>query len=650
VDVQVTLQSSNDEAISGASISLTSSRTDVSPASGATTDSTGTANFTLSWNGEAGTSTIIATFRSASGDTFTNQASVTAEDPAAVFNLDIQKQSGSTFSDAKPLTVIVALTSNGAAVANQPITLESQVGLVSPKNNIAITNSEGLATFAVAGDSTTRAGLLTASYKTPKNGDLSDAITVQMLSTDQEANFERVTMTLVGINPADVALRNTGDGTGLKERSEVTFQLTDPAGNPIANQPVSFELSSTLGGIELLQDSVVTDANGLAVATVWAGTVPATVRVFAETEATPSDDTANPLRVSSDKLTISPGIATQQRFTIIAEALNPADAAVLDGVSVPITAYLFDRFGSPVPDGTTVTFVAECGGIDTEGASSGACQTKGGSCTVNWISQNLPDPRPDVTGDEMPGFCSHGRASILAYALGEEDYSDNDSSGFFEAGSGPSTDTFSSTQDNSEAFLDANESGRHEAPEFFVDWADNDAWDSHTADPENPNPPGKFNGAACLSDGDNSNGAYNATDDCFNNLVFVSDSLVLVPGPSESIDLELMPPEDFSGELRAGQTHTFTLGYRADGVVNIPPVGTSISVGYSDSGESGCNIRGTREWIVPNSNANGGYAFSFFVEQTGDAEEDSNESYIPVQWHTPAGTEVTELFHCTTAR
>jgi hypothetical protein len=638
--------------VADAIVSLSSDIADVSPQNGRSlTDSSGRAAFTLSYNGSDGAGTAVATFTTDSGNTFSNSIAFTSERAQSSYTIDIIQPSGSTFSNETPLTVDVELTADGAPLPNAIITLSSDVGIIEPSSSTSLTNSTGRASFNLTGDGSTGAGTLTATY-TVNGGSVTDEITVQMLSAAEENNFDRVSLTFVNASPINIALRGTGGGTGLEERSEVTFKLTGPSGNPVTGQAVQFYLSTELGGIELLDTDVLSNGAGEATATIWAGKLPTPVRVIAETEQTPLDATEDLMRVFSDVLSISSGIASQARFTVSAETLNPPDTANIGGINVPVTVLAFDRFGNPVPDGTSVSFVTECGGIgDGAGSPSGACRTSDGRCAVNWISQPTAQRG-----------CSAGRATILAYALGEEDFDDNDSDAYFTVPTGacnaPADGTCDAwdapSQDNSEPFLDEDENGQQDAPEFFIDSNGDGTWDEETPDGVDvdniagitgPN----YNGAACADDEDDSNGTYNADYDCFNELLYVYDEVVIVTQPiaSEALDFELLdaaraPVTGADPLITTGQVYIFTLWLESGGVENVPAVGTTISV----SGQDDCEIQGPSSTTVGNSNAQARWELPFTVVA---ADNPTGAGSITVDWQTPNGLPAQEIYSCALA-
>ena len=203
------------------------------------------------------------------------------------------------------------------------------------------------------------------------------------------------------------------------------FEVRDGSGNAVAGQQVSFELSRTTGGLALADASATTNAEGRAAATVIAGTVATPVRVIATIERSPDNGEENLISVVSDSLSVSSGIVTQERFSLGADIRNPAAAADLNGIAVTLTARAYDRFGNAVPDGSAISFTSECGGIvDPEGGGpTGACETKNGSCQLEWQSQPGADR-----------VCAENRVTVMAHALGEEAFSDDNADGYFTDG------------------------------------------------------------------------------------------------------------------------------------------------------------------------------------------------------------------------
>ena len=246
-------------------------------------------------------------------------------------------------------------------------------------------------------------------------------------------------------SPETIVLKGTGSAD-FPEVSQVSFKVVDSNGAPIQNALVTFSLSTATGGI-LLESTAVsgpsdtvtksTGADGLVQVTVQSGTIPTPVWVIAST----TDSGGKAITTQSVKLSISTGRPAQDRMSLAVETHN-IEGLDYDGEKVGVTVRLSDRLGNPVPDGTSVNFIAS-------GAQIGAtCQTKAGACSVDFVSSN---PRLD------------GRVAILAYALGEESFTDLNSDNLYAlAVEGPNF------TDLGNAFVDANENGLLDAGEQSI--------------------------------------------------------------------------------------------------------------------------------------------------------------------------------------
>lgn len=222
----------------------------------------------------------------------------------------------------------------------------------------------------------------------------------------------------------------------------LTFKVLDATGIAIPNQVVNFSLNTSVGGLSLTSTSNQTDANGLVTTSINPGLIPTSVRVTATVQ-------GGLISTQSSQLAVTTGLPAQGHMSI-AVSTHAVEAYEYDGVSVDVTARLADRYGNPVPDGTTINFVAEGGTIsDPENPPAGFCQTTDGSCSMRWRSQA---PRP---GDH--------RVNLLAYAIGEKDYIDADGNGNFSAGD-------SIILEQGEAFLDTDESTAWNTGDFYHDF------------------------------------------------------------------------------------------------------------------------------------------------------------------------------------
>jgi hypothetical protein len=276
----------------------------------------------------------------------------------------------------------------------------------------------------------------------------------------------------VSSTPTNISLK----GTGNQETAQVFFKVLDTGGNPLGGKSVTFQLSTIAGGIVLTPNNgmspydtgtATSDANGLVMTTVNAGTVSTPVRVSANTVGAGNVT----LTTQSSQLTITTGIPDEFGFSLAAATHN-IEGFDYDGVTSEISARLADHFKNPVPDGTAVVFTSEASAI------GGSCMTgsNDGSCSVTFTSQGT---RP-----------SNGRVTVLAYAVGEETFTDLSANGWADLA--PQNEMIDPNQggtDLPEAWVDYNEDGVFDAAtEPFIDFNLDGIYNG---------PDGKFSGALC---------------------------------------------------------------------------------------------------------------------------------------------------------
>jgi hypothetical protein len=280
----------------------------------------------------------------------------------------------------------------------------------------------------------------------------------------------------VSATPTTIGLK----GTGLNETSTVIFKVLDSAGFPRPGVSVAFTLNTSVGGITLLPATASSANDGTVQTIVSSGTQHTAVRVTATI-------TSPALSTQSSQLTVTTGLPASAGFSVAfgASSLQASGFTLacpniegydIDGVTVPITVRLSDRYNNPAPDGTSVAFNTDGGHIDGSCTTPSAAGVHDGTCTVNWTSAN---PRPQTTSDTPP-LRANGRAAILATAIGEESFTDVDGSGFYKTG-----DAF---QDLGEPYRDDNENGQYDSGEYFLDFNNNGVRDA---------PDGVFKGITC---------------------------------------------------------------------------------------------------------------------------------------------------------
>ncbi len=428
----------------------------LTPSTGtALTNASGNATITLTASSlTSGATTITASAQvgttpvTASSGFSVGAASVTLS--SIVFGVNPLSAFGTT--SMSTLVCIGSGAGTGGCTTGSPITSPITVNFTS------VCATSGKAT--ISSSATTVAGTATGSYR--DNGCAGTDTVTATASGGSSTGTLAVSAPAIGslqfisASPTTISLK----GIGGTETSQVTFKVVDAGGNPLSGKTVSFGLSTTIGGITLTPagspSTAVSDNNGLVVITVNAGVVSTPVRVTA---------TVGALTSQSNQLTITTGIPDQDSFSLSASTHN-IEGWNYDGTTSVLTARLADHFNNPAPDGTAVNFTSEGGSI------VGSCTTINGACTSTFTSQAL---RP-----------SNGRVTVLAYAVGEESFTDLNGNGL--ADTGEMIDANGNSTDMPEAFVDYNEDGVRNVNEPFLDFNSNFAYDAADT---------KFNGVLC---------------------------------------------------------------------------------------------------------------------------------------------------------
>lgn len=376
----------------------------LNPASGSgLTDASGRFSVTVSADGVssqgAGTLQASATVQGATvsgtanfqvgASNFSLRAPTFSANPIDAF----QTSTLTVLTNGLPSTVPVVVSFSSSCVAAGRATLPASV-----------TTSAGVATATYTDNGCGQTDIITASA--------TGAASVQgslVVRAPQPTNIRFVSAT-----PSTIGIA----GTGAPSSSVVRFQIVDALQQGVANQSVSFALETSVGGVSLgtagsTTATGSTDSQGFVNVNVLAGTQPGPVRVRA---------TSAGLTTVSSELAIQSGLPTQNRLSLAVETFN-IEGWNVDGVTTRVTASLADRVGNPVPNGTVVNF-----------RSSGAlvepsCQTNNGSCSVTFRSQ---EARWASQLTQASGL--RGRIQVLAYAVGEESFTDTNGNNRFDAG------------------------------------------------------------------------------------------------------------------------------------------------------------------------------------------------------------------------
>lgn len=450
-------------------------------------------------------------------------------------------ENGSPYSTSTDVTFTSTCVSQNSATLTSPVTT---------------TTGTAVSTYVAIGCSGTDTITATA---TAGGGTISASVNITVLAATLGS------IQFVSATPTNIALKGTG-GAGLSETSTVVFKVLNSVGGVAPNQDVTFALDTSVGGLSISPATAKTDASGLVQTVVQAGTIPTPVRVTATVSGTA-------IATQSDQLAITTGIPSQKNVSLSIETLNP-EAWRIDGVTVPVTVRLADRFNNPVPDGTAVTFTAEGGSI------GGSCTTVDGACSVNWVSQ-----------DYRPG--TDGRVTIIASVSGEESFIDTNGNGEFD-----DADVFPSAplaNDLPEAYRDDNESGVYDSGEFFVDYDKDGAYDA--AD-------GKFNGILCT---------HSTLCGTSSKLIVWDQGVIVMSDSWADPNIITAISADCGADCAdaaTGATITFTVGDLAHD--QPMPKGTTISIS-TDNGK----LSGPTSYTVGNTNYNGPEVYSIFVHSDG---------------------------------
>jgi hypothetical protein len=172
---------------------------------------------------------------------------------------------------------------------------------------------------------------------------------------------EAASIYLETVSETDLGVQSTGQ----IETSNLAFIVLDKNGNPLQQGnsfDVNFRFGQSPGGGEYITDqTVTTDGNGRAVATINSGTVSGTVQVIAEFNG--PDGTI--IRTSQPvKLVIHAGLPSQAHFSLITEINN---VPLVYGSEVVFNTLVGDRYGNNVPDGTAIYFTTDAGYIQGSG-------------------------------------------------------------------------------------------------------------------------------------------------------------------------------------------------------------------------------------------------------------------------------------------
>jgi len=474
---------------------------------------------------------------------------------------------GTPFATAVNIIFTSTCTSSGLSTMDSPV---STVNGIATSNYTAIGCS---GTDTITATATVEGTVLTAS----------GTITVAASAIGS--------IQFISATPTAIALQGTG-GAGQQETSAVKFKVLNSSGGPVPNEAVTFSLSTIVGGLSLSPTSGTTGIDGTVQTTVQSGSIATPVRVIASV--TPSG--GNVISTQSDQLTVTTGIPDQDSFEVVTSIFNP-NAFNVSGTTATITVFSADRYNNPVPDGTTVNFHTEGGLIGS------SCTTTAGTCTVTWTSS---DPRPGAGGDAV------GVSTILAYAIGEESFNDENGNGRYDTG-----DSFTNI---GEAFADYNWNGIRDTAEPYIDFNVSGTYTSAAASGNT------FNGVLCGPLSEHQPEPLPGCSPITSLNVFDQVRIIMSNGTS-SANIVLSQTElNVRGATPAGPdsvTATIT-----DNNGNVMPQGTTITF----SAPSGASIVGSSSFTIGNVFSLSGTSHTVSLEDSDIAENGSGPLEVKVSF------------------
>ncbi|RKZ90664.1 MAG: hypothetical protein DRR19_09415 [Candidatus Parabeggiatoa sp. nov. 1] len=278
-------------------------------------------------------------------------------------------------------------------------------------------------------------------------------------------------------------------GSGVVQSATLEFLVKDNLGNPVADgTSVDFALGkTTLGGGETIttqgQSGITasgTTNNGLVSVTLKSGAVAGNIDVIA---------TVNNTISTVARVTIVGGVPDADHLSLAVEFHNIA-GGVTFGLLDTITAFVGDRFGNIVPDGTSVSFITE-GGTIGKSIGGGAFTTTtefgqatailqsasptvpllGGVATLRNLGYQCSGDYAEVDSPTPELLCGNpGLVTIVAFTTGSESLVDKNGNGLYDAG-----EPF---KDLSEPYIDGNDNNAFDEGELYIDVNGNGQFDN----------------------------------------------------------------------------------------------------------------------------------------------------------------------------
>lgn len=287
-----------------------------------------------------------------------------------------------------------------------------------PQPNVTVDFTATCGSFENASVMTDSDGVAKTTYTAVKaDGNLCDVTSATIMANITGATPKKAELSIKPIvgnaiaytTNSEVKLGSNTSGTSATSTIEFTVFAN---GRPAADKEVEITKEFAPADFSFVElnnktaKTVKTNAKGVAVVTVYPGSLPGPV----ELKATLKEDRS--VFALSKNVSVARGRAYQDGMSIALSKNTLAER--WDGDTAKVIVRLRDRVGNPVPDGTVVSFVSEGGNIGSN------CATVNGACETVFETQN---PRTE-----------DGRITVLAYVEGDKAYIDTNGNNRFDAG------------------------------------------------------------------------------------------------------------------------------------------------------------------------------------------------------------------------
>jgi hypothetical protein len=257
---------------------------------------------------------------------------------------------------ATSIITAVVIDDRGNPVRNVKLVFETDPALATLQTAVpqfltsGLTNDSGIVSVPLTVLAGTRDPVPVSVFGGGISRVLAHMVTVQVRSSGAgPGSGSPQTISLDSVSAPIIGVR----GAGLTEQSVLTFSVHDQFGNALGGVPISFILNQ-LGGARVDPADTVTDENGMAKATVVSGRRAEPLQLTAAVDA--DEDGSFDVVTQFTPVNVVGAPPTFDRFSLAAEFVNIAGRVTL-GLEDEITAFLNDRFGNAIPQGTVVNFI-----------------------------------------------------------------------------------------------------------------------------------------------------------------------------------------------------------------------------------------------------------------------------------------------------